>query len=138
VEEIIGVALSDDAVSQDFAALEIPDTYRANVLLADEAGMFDGLASADKDPAKSLHLQEVPTPAPGPGEALVAVIASAINCNTVWSAIFEPLPTFTFLRGYGKTGPMGARHDLLYHVVGSDSAGVVLRTGPGVSRWKPG
>ncbi|HET7821233.1 MAG TPA: crotonyl-CoA carboxylase/reductase, partial [Ornithinibacter sp.] len=30
------------------------------------------------------------------------------------------------------------RHDLPYHVVGSDLAGVVLRTGPGVTKWKPG
>ena len=30
------------------------------------------------------------------------------------------------------------RHDLPYHVVGSDLSGVILRTGPGVSKWKPG
>ena len=30
------------------------------------------------------------------------------------------------------------RHDLPYHVVGSDLAGVVLRTGPGVGKWKVG
>ena len=33
---------------------------------------------------------------------------------------------------------MGARHDLPYHVVGSDLSGVVLRTGAGVQAWKPG
>ena len=53
--------------------------------------MFDGLATRDKDPRKSLHLQEVPTPELGPGEALVAVMASAINYNTVWTSIFEPV-----------------------------------------------
>ncbi|WP_252923554.1 crotonyl-CoA carboxylase/reductase, partial [Streptomyces sp. CHA15] len=30
------------------------------------------------------------------------------------------------------------RHDLPYHVIGSDLAGVVLRTGPGVNAWNPG
>jgi crotonyl-CoA reductase len=30
------------------------------------------------------------------------------------------------------------RHDLPYHVVGSDLAGVVLAVGPGVNKWKPG
>ena len=30
------------------------------------------------------------------------------------------------------------RHDLPYHVVGSDLSGVILRTGPGVTKWKPG
>src|SRR5204862_7093053 len=34
--------------------------------------------------------------------------------------------------------PMGSRHDLPYHVVGSDLAGVVLRVGAGVSKWRPG
>jgi crotonyl-CoA reductase len=100
--------------------------------------MFDGLESKEKDPRKSLHLDDVPTPELGPGEALVAVMASAINYNTVWTSIFEPVSTFSFLQRYGKLSPLTARHDLPYHVVGSDLAGVVLRTGPGVNAWKPG
>jgi crotonyl-CoA reductase len=80
----------------------------------------------------------VPLPELGPGEALVAVMASAINYNTVWTSIFEPVDTFGFLRRYGKTSELAKRHDLPYHVVGSDLAGVVLRTGPGVQAWKPG
>jgi crotonyl-CoA reductase len=56
----------------------------------------------------------------------------------VWSSIFSPVPTFAFLRRYGKLSQLTARHDLPYHVVGSDLAGVVLRTGPGVTVWKPG
>ena len=74
----------------------------------------------------------------GPGEALVAVMASAINYNTVWTSIFEPVSTFGFLQRYGRTSPLARRHDLPYHVVGSDLAGVVLRTGAGVNAWKPG
>src|SRR5439155_9143630 len=45
---------------------------------------------------------------------------------------------FTLLRRYGKLSQLTARHDLPYHVVGSDMSGVVLRTGPGVNAWKPG
>ena len=74
----------------------------------------------------------------GPGEALVAVMASAINYNTVWTSIFEPVSTFAFLQRYGRTSPLARRHDLPYHVVGSDLSGVVLRTGAGVNAWKPG
>ena len=96
------------------------------------------MATRDKDPRQSLHLEEVAVPELGPGEALVAVMASAINYNTVWTSIFEPVPTFGFLERYGRSSPMGARHDLPYHVVGSDLAGVVLRTGPGVHAWAPG
>ena len=80
----------------------------------------------------------MPTPELGPGEALVAVMASAINYNTVWSPIFEPVPTFSFLQRYGRLSPLSKRHDLPYHVLGSDLSGVVLRTGPGVHAWQPG
>jgi crotonyl-CoA reductase len=118
--------------------LEIPDHYRAVTVHADEAEMFAGVESADKDPRRSLHVEDVATPELGPGEALVAVMASAINYNTVWTSIFEPVSTFGFLRKYGRTSPLAARHDLPYHVVGSDLAGVVLRTGIGVHAWKPG
>ncbi|MEP6814642.1 MAG: crotonyl-CoA carboxylase/reductase, partial [Marmoricola sp.] len=65
-------------------------------------------------------------------------MASAINYNTVWTSIFEPLSTFRFLERYGKVSPLGKRHDLPYHVVGSDLAGVVLATGMGVHSWHPG
>src|SRR5215217_2588155 len=120
------------------AGLPVPESYRGVVVRAEEAGMFDGLAAEDKDPRKALHVQDVPTPQLGPGEALVAVMASAINYNTVWTAIFEPMSTFGFLRRYGNTSPLAKRHDLPYHVVGSDLAGVVLRTGDGVQAWQPG
>jgi len=65
-------------------------------------------------------------------------MASAINYNTVWTSIFEPVSTFSFLERYGRLSEYTKRHDLPYHVVGSDLAGVVLRTGPGVNLWKPG
>ncbi|GAA2698891.1 crotonyl-CoA carboxylase/reductase [Micromonospora olivasterospora] len=120
------------------AGLPVPESYRGVVVRADETRMFEGLATRDKDPRKALHVQEVPTPELGPGEALVAVMASAVNYNTVWTSIFEPVSTFTFLRRYGRISPLAARHDLPYHVVGSDAAGVVLRTGPGVTRWRAG
>jgi crotonyl-CoA reductase len=119
-------------------SLPVPETYRGVTVRADETDMFEGLASRDKDPRKSLHIDDVPTPELGPGEALVAVMASAINYNTVWTSIFEPIPTFKFLQRYGKLSPLTKRHDQPYHVVGSDLSGVVLRTGPGVHKWKPG
>jgi crotonyl-CoA reductase len=133
----IRTAILNDKLSA-LASLPVPDFYRGVVVRADEVRMFDGLAARDKDPRKSLSVQDVPTPEVGPGEALVAVMASAINYNTVWTSIFEPLPTFEFLRRYGKSSPLARKHDQPYHVVGSDLAGVVLRTGPGVTRWHAG
>ncbi|MEV0290805.1 MULTISPECIES: crotonyl-CoA carboxylase/reductase [unclassified Kribbella] len=136
MKQILEAILSGDTAA--VGALDVPDHYRGITVHADEATMFEGLDSKEKDPRKSLHLDDVPTPELGPGEALVAVMASAINYNTVWTSIFEPVSTFAFLKRYGKLSPLTARHDLPYHVVGSDLAGVVLRTGPGVNAWKPG
>jgi crotonyl-CoA reductase len=140
MERILDAIISaeEPAGLAGIGSLPVPETYRGMVVRADEATMFDGIPSADKDPRKSLHAQEVPTPAVGPGEALIAVMASAINYNTVWTSIFEPLPTFAFLRRYGRISDLAQRHDLPYHVVGSDAAGVVLRVGAGVTRWRPG
>jgi crotonyl-CoA reductase len=138
VQKILDAILSGDATTQDFAALPVPDHYQGTTVHADQVDMFQGVPSRDKDPRKSLHLDDVPTPEIGPGEALVVVMASAINYNTVWTSIFEPVSTFGFLKRYGRTSPLAKRHDLPYHVVGSDLSGVVLRTGPGVHAWKPG
>ena len=100
--------------------------------------MFDGLASKDKDPRKSLHVGDVEVPALAPDEAYVAVMASSINFNTVWTSIFEPLSTFGFLDRLGRESIWGQRHAIDQHVVGSDAAGVVLRVGSLVRNWKIG
>ena len=89
----------------ELGALPVPASYRGVVVRADETPMFDGIATRDKDPRKSLHLQEVPTPELGPGEALIAVMASAVNYNTVWTSIFEPVSTFTLPAAVRQASP---------------------------------
>ena len=138
MREILDAVLAGDTSADAYGSLDVPKAYRGVTVRRDEVDMFAGLASADKDPRRSLHVDEVPTPEVGPGEALVAVMASAINYNTVWTSIFEPVSTFGFLQRYGRLSALTKRHDLPYHVVGSDLAGVVLRTGPGVNAWQPG
>jgi crotonyl-CoA reductase len=136
VKDILEAILAEDSAA--LAGVPVPASYRGVVVRKSDAEMFAGRTTADKDPRESLHVEEVPTPEPGPGEALIAVMASAINYNTVWTAIFEPVSTFSFLERYGRLSPLTRRHDLPYQVIGSDAAGVVLRTGPGVTRWKAG
>ncbi|MGC0421698.1 crotonyl-CoA carboxylase/reductase [Embleya sp. AB8] len=138
MKEILDAILAGDTPKEAYAALPLPDSYRAVTVHKDEEAMFEGLESRDKDPRQSLHVEDVPLPELGPGEALVAVMASAINYNTVWTSIFEPVSTFRFLEKYGRNSELTKRHDLPHHVVGSDLAGVVLRTGAGVNAWKPG
>src|SRR2546430_9954245 len=131
-------AITAGASGGDVAAFPLPESYGAAVVRRDDGDMFEGLESADKDPRKSLHVQDVAVPELAPDEAYVAVMASSINFNTVWTSIFEPLPTFGFLDRLGKESTWGARHAQPYHVVGSDGSGVVLRVGSAVRNWKPG
>ncbi|WP_055535004.1 crotonyl-CoA carboxylase/reductase [Streptomyces graminilatus] len=129
-------AVVNGASSEELARLSPPSEYLAAYLRAEDTEMFAGVQ--DKDVRKSLHVGRVPMPELAPDEVLVAVMASSINYNTVWSAMFEPVPTFGFLRRFGRQGGYAARHDLPYHVVGSDGAGVVVQAGSGVRHWRAG
>jgi crotonyl-CoA reductase len=131
-------AVLEHAPGEEIGALPLPDTFRAAVVRADEQDLFAGIASDEKDPRKSVHIDEVALPELAPDEAYVAVMASSINFNTVWTSIFEPLPTFQFLARLGKESVWGARHDQPFHVLGSDAAGVVVRVGSAVRKWRPG
>jgi len=131
-------AVIDGASGDELAALPVPRSTRAAFVRRDETEMFAGLESDQKDPRRSLHVGEVDLPELAPDEAYVAVMASSINFNTVWTAIFEPVPTFGFLDRLGRESVWGARHATDRHVVGSDASGVVLRVGSAVRRWRVG
>ena len=131
-------AIESNATADEFAALAIPASYRAVHVLKDEQDMWKGVASKDKDPRKSLHVGEVPTPELAPDEVYLAVMASSINFNTVWTSIFEPISTFGSLARLARESQWAKRHDQPYQVVGSDAAGVVLQVGTAVRNWKPG
>jgi len=131
-------AIQADASGEDIAALPIPESYRAAFVRRDEQNMFEDRESFEKDPRESIRVAEVPTPELAPDEVYLAVMASSINFNTVWTSIFEPLPTFGFLDRLGRESSWGARHALDYHVIGSDASGVVLKAGSAVRNWNPG
>src|SRR5215207_3025671 len=137
MEQILA-AIEAGAAGDEIANLPVPESYRAAFVRRDDVAMFEGVASADKDPTKSIHVDDVPTPELAADEVYLAVMASSINFNTVWSSIFEPLPTFGFLDRLAKESEWGARHARPYHVLGSDASGVVLRVGSAVRNWKPG
>ena len=136
--EALRAAVLEGVPGDEIGALALPEAYRGAVVRASEQEMFAGLDSADKDPRKSIHLDDVALPELAPDEVYVAVMASSINFNTVWTSIFEPLPTFAFLNRLGKESVWGARHAQPYHVIGSDASGVVVRVGSAVRSWKPG
>ncbi len=131
-------AIQANASADEFAKLAIPDSYRAVHVLKSEQEMWKGVATTDKDPRRSLHIGDVPTPAVAPDEVYVAVMASSINFNTVWTSIFEPVSTFGPLARLARESEWAKRHDQPYQVVGSDASGVVLQVGSAVRNWKPG
>ena len=57
MNEIRDAILSDqlDAVG----GLAVPESYRAVLVRKDEQDMFEGLEAKEKDPRKSLHVEEV-------------------------------------------------------------------------------
>ena len=131
-------AVRAGADAQTLANLPLPATTRAVFVRREDQGMFEGMASSDKDPRQSLKVGEVPLPELAPDEVAIGVMASSINFNTVWTSIFEPLPTFGFLDRLGKESVWGQRHAQDFHVVGSDASGVIVRAGSAVRNWKIG
>jgi len=113
-----------------------PMVMEAAYVRRTDVHLFDGVASVDKDPRRSLQVGTVDVPPVGPGEALIAVMAAGLNHNTVWSSLFEPEPGFNYLdRAVDRAA---GERPANVHVLGSDAAGVVIRLGPGPSRFQPG
>jgi crotonyl-CoA reductase len=129
-------ALAREAGAEELSKLELPHSYVAAHLAREDEGIFQG--EHEKDVRRSIRVAEVPLPQLAPDEVLVGVMASAINYNTVWSAMFEPISTFRFLERLGREGRWEERHDLPHHVIGSDASGVVVAVGESVRRWAIG
>jgi crotonyl-CoA reductase len=129
-------AVVDRSSTEEILGAEVPATYRAAYLDRADAERLAG--EPEKNVRETLKVGEVPMPEIAPDEALVAVMAGAMNYNTIWSARFEPIPTFRFLDQLAATGGWNRRHSQDKHVIGSDAAGVVVRTGAAVRRWSAG
>jgi zinc-binding alcohol dehydrogenase/oxidoreductase len=69
---------------------------------------------------EQLHLEEIPTPEPGPGEVLVALQAAALNRRDI---LIRSWPQMV---------------DMMPFIPGSDGAGVIAATGTGVNHLKEG
>ncbi|OWV64210.1 crotonyl-CoA reductase [Rhizobium sp. R339] len=124
------------APSETIAVAPLPPQMRAAIVETCDQAMFaDG---SEKDVRRTIKVKNVPIPEIAPDEVLVAVMASSINFNTVWTALFEPMSTFSFLKQLGKQNSYAKRHDQEFHVLGSDASGVVVRVGSSVRRWSVG
>ncbi|GAX58766.1 hypothetical protein AQJ27_50655 [Streptomyces olivochromogenes] len=99
-------------------SLPVPDHFTAASQRACDVDMFEGVE--DEDIRKSLIVGDVPMPEFAPEEA----DRRDGDCGQLQhglAAVFEPLPTFRFLKELGKAGRWEARHDLPHHeTVGED------------------
>ena len=129
-------AIREGITGEELQKIPLPETFSAAVVEACDAEIFKD--QEDKDVRRSIKIRQVPFPELEPDEVIVAVMASAINFNTVWTARFEPISTFSFLTQLGRQSSSGKRHDLPYHILGSDASGIVVRTGASVKNWQVG
>jgi crotonyl-CoA carboxylase/reductase len=95
---------------------ELPDTMAAWVIRQEREGQ----------PTDAFQLEEIEVPEPGAFEVIVRVMAAGVNYNNVWAALGKPVSVF---RSHPEED---------HHIGGSDASGIVWKTGPGVTRWKPG
>lgn len=84
------------------------------------------------------ELVEVPVPKIGHDEALVAVMSSGVNYNTIWTARGEPVNTFDFLKRLSFSSNSESTHNLDYHIPGSDASGFIVKLGTKDTKWKVG
>jgi crotonyl-CoA carboxylase/reductase len=94
----------------------LPETMAAWVIRREREG----------EPRDAFQLEEIEVPEPGAFEVIVRVMAAGVNYNNVWAALGQPVSVFD------------SHPDEDHHIGGSDASGVVWKTGPGVTRWKPG
>lgn len=98
----------------------VPPTMHAQVIRPERFG----------EPQDAFQVEVMDTPMPGPGEALVLVMAAGINYNNVWAAKGVPLDVTQVHARFGEPDD--------FHIGGSDAAGVVWAIGQGVTNVAEG
>ena len=99
---------------------EVPKKMFAQVIRPERFG----------EPEKAFQIEEIEVPAPGPEDALVAVMAAGINYNNVWAARGIPIDV---TKVHGKLGEPSD-----FHIGGSDASGIVYQVGDRVTNVKVG
>src|SRR5436309_12678449 len=94
----------------------LPETMAAWVIRREREG----------EPREAFQVEEIEVAEPAAFEVVVRVMAAGVNYNNVWAALGQPVSVFD------------SHPDEDHHIGGSDASGIVWKTGPGVTRWKPG
>lgn len=92
----------------------------------------------DRTPSLGLKKIGFAIPELQPDEVLIRVHASALNYNSVWSALSHPLTPFQLISGHVKRNSRDSGHMQDYAIFGSDAAGEILDVGVAVTQWAKG
>ncbi|HEY7476756.1 MAG TPA: crotonyl-CoA carboxylase/reductase [Actinomycetota bacterium] len=82
------------------------------------------------EPRDAIQDEVIDVPMPGPGEALVLVMAAGVNFNNVWAARGVPIDVTKTQARWGEPTDL--------HIVGSDASGIVWALGDGVTGLEVG
>ncbi len=99
---------------------EVPTNMHAFVVRQDRFG----------EPKDAWKREIIPTPAIGPDEVLIYVMATGINYNNVWAALGKPVDVIA------ERQRLGEPED--FHAGGSDCSGIVWAVGEAVTNVRPG
>jgi len=82
------------------------------------------------EPNQAFAVEEIETPLPRAGEALVYVMAAGVNYNNVWASLGKPVDVVAARNKAGE--------EERFHIGGSDASGIVWAVGEGVTNVKVG
>lgn len=82
------------------------------------------------EPDQAFEREVINTPALGPNDALVYVMAAGVNYNNVWSGLGIPVNVIAARQKLGETED--------FHIGGSDASGIVYAVGSNVTNVKVG
>ena len=89
-------------------------------------------------PSVGLEKLNVPKPKIKDDEVLVRVQASALNYNSIWSALCHPLTPNQLISSFIHKNPGQIDHLREHYIFGSDAAGEIVDIGRNVQNWKIG
>tara|TARA_A100001015_G_scaffold315471_1_gene427353 strand:- start:5870 stop:7045 length:1176 start_codon:yes stop_codon:yes gene_type:complete len=96
------------------------------------------IPNGERIPSLGISRLDVPIPKLSHDEVLIRVKSSALNYNTLWSSLIHPVSPFQLIQGHVARNPHDRDHLQEYAIFGSDAAGVIVETGPGVREWRIG
>ena len=92
----------------------------------------------NRRPSMGIKKMEVPKPSLGADEVLIQPKFTALNYNSIWSALGHPITPFQLISGHVSRNARDKDHLTDYAIFGSDCAGVVVETGSNVTKWTKG